>query len=287
MIKCNADLESDHQQRLKIKTLEQQLANHAVSGAGISPWEARVLVDIVHDIFFSDPDIVPTMSSGQMKYTCVAVSEPAGKPLEKCRMVNVILTYLSSEDHERDGQALDSASVRRRRIARLTDEAYEQGGLLSQEDLAEILQSDIRTVRRDTAALKSEGLAVPTRGTVKDIGPGITHKELAVRHWLDGKEPMEVARVIHHSLKATENYLEKFKRIAYLVRKGFTDCEMARVVGISLAAVSTFKRLYEEFKNKRLFKNRMEEIEIAGSQYMNSEGEKKSFCVSSPLKNEQ
>ncbi len=287
MIKCNADLESDKLQRLKIKTLEQQLMSHAVSGAGISPWEAQVLVEIVHDTFFSDPDIVPTMSSGQMKYTCVAVSEPAGKPLEKCRMANVILTYLSKEDHERDGQPLDSASVRRRRIARLTDEAYEQGGLLSQEDLAEILQSDIRTIRRDTAVLRAEGLSVPTRGTVKDIGPGITHKELAVRHWLDGKEPMEVARVIHHSLKATENYLEKFKRIAYLVRKGFTEYEMARVVGISLAAVSTFKGLYVEFKNKRMFKNRMEEIEIAGSQYMNAEGEKKSSCASDPLKNGQ
>ena len=287
MIKCNADYASDQQQRLKIKTLEQQLISHAVTGAGISPWEAKVLVEIVHDTFFSDPDIVPTMSSGQMKYTCVAISEPAGKPLEKCKMVNVILTYLSQEDHERDGLPLDSASVRRRRIARLTDEAYEQGGLLSQEDLAEILQSDIRTIRRDAAALKAGGLSVPTRGTVKDIGPGVTHKELAVRHWLEGKEPMEVARVIHHSLKATENYLEKFKRVAYVVRKGFTDHETARVVGISLAAVDTFKGLYKEFRNTRMFRNRMEEIEIAGNQYMNTEGEKKSSCLSSQSKTGQ
>ena len=40
-----------------------------------------------------------------------------------------------------------------------------------------------------------------TRGTVNDIGPGVTHKGIAIRLWLDGKEPTEVALIIHHSLK--------------------------------------------------------------------------------------
>ena len=89
-------------------------------------------------------------------------------------------------------------------MMRICDEAREQGGLLSQEDLGELLMCDVRTVRRDVAALRKSGVVLPTRGTVKDIGPGVTHKGIAVRLWLEGKEPTEVARHIHHSLKATE-----------------------------------------------------------------------------------
>ena len=171
-----------------------------------------------------------------------------------------------------------SIETRRRRLLRICDEAKEQGGLLSQEDLAKLLMSDVRTIRRDISGLKQQGITVPTRGTVKDIGPGVTHKEIAIRLWLEGKEPTEVARRIHHSIKATENYLEKFKRGAYLRReKGFTEFEISRTVGISTAATKTFLAIYDAFKNKALFDLRMEEINIVGKAYHLAEGEKKTF----------
>lgn len=45
---------------------------------------------------------------------------------------------------------------------------------------------DSRMVRRDIADLRKAGIVVPTRGTVRDIGPGVTHKAVAVRLWLEG-----------------------------------------------------------------------------------------------------
>jgi hypothetical protein len=136
--------------------------------------------------------------------------------------------------------------------------------------------SDVRTIRRDIAELKTIGITVPTRGTVKDIGPGVTHKEIAIRLWLEGKEPTEVAKHIHHSLKATENYLEKFKRVAYLSgNKGFTEFEISRTVGISIVASKTFLGIYAEYKHHALFSMRMTEIELSGKAYNLAEGEKK------------
>jgi len=35
---------------------------------------------------------------------------------------------------------------------------------------------DSRTIRRDVKNLKEKGIIVPTRGTEKDIGPGVTHR---------------------------------------------------------------------------------------------------------------
>lgn len=269
-------------QRLKIKQLDQQMQNAAVKGAGLSPWEAVELVRMIEEIYFRDPDL-KQIQAGQMKYSCVAASEPPGKPIKECQMVTVTLSLLLNEDTEELPFKAKDASIetRRRRLLRICDEAREQGGLLSQEDLAKLLMSDVRTIRRDIAELKRQGIIVPTRGTVKDIGPGVTHKEIAIRLWLEGQEPTEVARRIHHSIKATENYLEKFKRVAYLRReKGFSEFEISRTVGISTAATKTFLSIYDEFRGKALFDMRMEEINLVGKAYNLAEDEKKESAMS-------
>ena len=192
-------------QRLKIKQLDQQMLNAAVKGAGLSPWEAETLVRMIGEVYFRDSDL-KQIQPGQMKYSCVAASEPPGKPIKECQMVTVTLSLLLNEDTEELPFKAKDASIetRWRRLLRICDEAREQGGLLSQEDLAKLLMSDVRTIRRDIAELKRQGIIVPTRGTVKDIGPGVTHKEIAIRLWLEGQEPTEVARRIHHSIKATD-----------------------------------------------------------------------------------
>lgn len=269
-------------ERLKIKQIGQQLRNLSMQGAGLSAWEAEELVRITEELFFRDSDLKQILP-GQMKYSCVSASEPPGKPIRECQMVTVTLSLLQDSDTEGLPFGAKDASIetRWRRLLRVCDEAREQGGLLSQEDLAKLLMSDVRTIRRDISGLKKQGITVPTRGTVKDIGPGVTHKEIAIRLWLEGLEPTEVARRIHHSIKATENYLEKFKRVAYLRReKGFTEFEISRTVGISTAATKTFLAIYDEFKNKALFDLRMEEINIVGKAYHLAEGEKKDFPTS-------
>ena len=58
----------------------------------------------------------------------------------------------------------------------MTEEAMDQGGVLTQEDLARLLQTGVRTIRRDVAQLRAEGHWVPTRGAVQDTGRGQSHK---------------------------------------------------------------------------------------------------------------
>ena len=134
---------------------------------------------------------------------------------------------------------------------------------------------DVRTIRRDVKELKKIGLVLATRGQQKDIGPGVSHRAIAIRHWLEGKEPVEVAGQIKHSIAAVENYLQKFKRTAFLKQKGFTDFEIALTVGISVCAAKTFCGLYEEYRNKAFFRQRVEEINLVGGQYYQAQDEKK------------
>lgn len=288
MGQCTLKSREAQDQRLKIKTLSQQMKKLAIDGNGISPWAAQVLVDTIEDVYFNDPEL-RQLQPGQLKYSCVSSSEPPGKPIADCQMITVILTVFDDEDDQELSWRKKDASIdkRRRRLLRICDEACEQAGLLTQEDLAKILMCDVRTIRRDIAELRKTSIIVPTRGTIKDIGPGVTHRALAIRLWLEGKEPSEVANQIKHSLKAVENYLEKFKRVAYLRRKKFNDFEISRTLGISVSATRTFIDIYHEFKNKAFFKSRMQEIEIVGAQFYQAQDEKKDSLSSRISMNER
>lgn len=72
----------------------------------------------------------------------------------------VILTLVGQSDDEvlkREGLR----GLRLRRILRLTNEAQEQGVLLSYEDLSALLLTSISTLKRDIAYLERQGYTVP------------------------------------------------------------------------------------------------------------------------------
>jgi hypothetical protein len=75
--------------------------------------------------------------------------------------------------------------LRRGRIVRLLDEALEQGGVLTEEDLARVLYVTRRTIERDVRALRAEGHLIQTRGHVKGVGHGQTRKVRIIELWLE------------------------------------------------------------------------------------------------------
>ncbi len=87
-----------------------------------------------------------------------------------------------------------AASLRRVRVLRMTEEAMDQGGVLTQEDLARLLQTGVRTIRRDIARLRAEGHWVPTRGVVQDTGRGQSHKAKIVEMYLRRMTYSEIVR---------------------------------------------------------------------------------------------
>jgi hypothetical protein len=115
------------------------------------------------------------LRAGELCYLAVSSTEPPGKPIVACRKVQVALELAAGEDQEilrRSGLA----EMRQGRLARLARQAQVQGGLLTVEDLAYLTCSSPATVKRDLAECRANGVAVPTRGQIRDIGPGISHK---------------------------------------------------------------------------------------------------------------
>jgi hypothetical protein len=277
MIKSSTSSYENQDRRSLIKNISSRMKNLAIKGAGLSKWEADVLIEVIEEVYFTEPGL-REISEGQTKRNCIASSEGPGKELKDCQLMTVTLTLLDKYDTidlSSPSNYGRSIEVRQRRIMRIATEAKDQGGLLSQEDLSDLLMCDVRTIRRDVQVLKNKGIVVPTRGTIKDIGPGVTHREIAIRLWLEGKEPVAIKNHINHHIKSVENYLEKFKRVVYLRRKGFNDFEAALTIGISKNAVSVYSKLYNQYKNKKLFSLRLEEIELIGSEYYSAQDQKK------------
>jgi len=262
------------EQRLRAKTQDQRLRNLVVQGTRISPWEADVLVEMVKEVYFSEPVDRP-LRSGQTTYECVAESEGAGKPVAACQLQTVVLTLLDGEDHQI--RCLKGhEGLRRHRILRLCDEARDQGGLLSQEDLACLLSCDVRTIRRDVRQLRERAQKVArTRGQEKDIGPGVTHREAAVRLWLEGKEPLAVAQALDHTLAAVERYIRHFCRVVFLLWKRLHPLQIALVVGISSGSVRTYLGLYHRYHRIARYRRRLEEVEIIAGPHYEAEDQKK------------
>lgn len=208
---------SEAVERIGHKTSRNMFLGRMVEDFGLSRVEAEVLYSW-NDTYLRNMN-KDQRRPGQILKHIVAVGEPAGKPLRQCRLVQVRLTVDDEEDVELLRKGV--SEVRMNNILRLTREAYEQGGLLSQEDLAVLLGSDRSTISGDVKSLRSLGLEVPTRGYMQDIGTGTSHKRKAVETYLEGFELSEIRRRLYDSPRGVARYLDDFARIVLLSEGGY------------------------------------------------------------------
>jgi Protein of unknown function (DUF1670) len=186
---------------------------------------------------------------GELCYLAVASEEPAGKPIVACRKVLVGLELAAAEDQEVLGTR-GLAAMRQGRLARLARQAQVQGGLLTVEDLAYLTCSSTATVKRDLAECRSGGVAVPTRGQIRDIGPGVSHKAQVVQLYLWGLQFTEIERRTRHSEDSVRRYLADFRQIAALYARGASIPEIRAATGRSAAVIGEYLAIYERARRE-------------------------------------
>jgi transposase len=223
--------------------LEQELR----SDYGLSVIESRVLVGRVEEFIgqlFEEHD--GFRAPGQICYVAVAEGQPAGRPLSHCVTIPILLTVFSPEDAEVLGDQ-GSVALRRARLHRLTHEARRQGGLLSYEDLSLLLAVDVTTVRRLVRRCRQEGLQIPSRGLVSDIGPGTSHKSRVIELLFRGMQPFAIAAYTSHSLSSVERYVIDFARVVELCRRGYPKAAIVRITGLSPKTVREYLELMKRY----------------------------------------
>ncbi len=196
-----------------------------------------------------------SLSSGEIAYEAVSSDEPAGRHIRLTRKKTVKLKLM---DPNTDLEALANfglAGLRRHRLERVTREAYDQGTLLSYEDLAMILTTSPATVKRDVYFLKQQGKFIMTRGTKLDMGPGLSHKTTIIDFYFKGYTFTEIEIKTNHSETSIKRYLADFTQVATLYKQKFSINQIRLIAQKSDRLVREYCQLYDEYSrqdNQRL-----------------------------------
>lgn len=183
---------------------------------------------------------------GQQRVLLTDKTAGHGRSLSETRQVEVVWTVNGGKADMEILSSQGRVALRRVRIQRLLDEALEQGGVASQEDLAQALQVTLRTIQRDFAALKRQGVWLPGRGNLKGIGRGQTHKALILRRWLQGESYDQLVVRTHHQLSSIQRYVQTFVRVIELQRQGFDVVQTAQLVQIGQALVEEYLAVWRD-----------------------------------------
>jgi hypothetical protein len=194
------------------------------------------------------------------------------------KKLSVVVTVDGGLDDLAVLQQHGTAGVRRLRVLRMTEEAMDQGGVLTQEDLARLLQAGVRTIRRDVAQLRAEGHWVPTRGAVQDTGRGQSHKAKIVEMYLRRMTYSEIARRARHSASSIKRYVQTFGRVLVLCEHGIVAAgEIGFVLGVSERLAREYLDLRHRYAGAQ-YADRLDEIARQARRSLARNSEEKGGC---------
>lgn len=277
MIHTTQNRNDQSTQRIFLRDASHTFQRVIAEGTNCSPFEAGVISEKAKEVFrLGDYNTDVSMQPGQMLWRAIRESEPPGKPLGECIFETVRLTVHSLEEDLEVFSKFGRSAKRGQQIMRICNEAMDQGALLTQEDLATLLDCDVKTIRTDIQRYQHKhAILVPTRGTKRDIGPGVTHREKVVEMFIKGKDAVSIARDLKHSLKAVERYIDTFCRVVYCQEEMRNNLKTAMVVGVSVPLVNRYLELKDRLFKTKEYQERIEEIERKGSQWWDAQDAKK------------
>ena len=172
------------------------------------------------------------LKPGQMVWHAVPINEypQRAKSMSQTRLKPVVLDIISQEDIEDMKKPLHHREIRLKKAERWTHQAYDQGALLTQLDLAVLFGVNENTVReylKEYYSLYQKTL--PTRGNIQNIGGGQTHKKDIITMYLKGYLVPTICQRTNHSKQAVERYIRDFEAIRLLDPK-FEDIQTISLI---------------------------------------------------------
>ena len=207
----------------------------------------RAVCRSLSELFTSYLDLYSVQrDEGQIIFHAASKEVPPGVPVEEMHLVAVKLTIYDPADCS----ARTQKEMLKRRIIRISNEAFYQGALLTQADIAILLGESTKTIRRHIAELEDNGEVIPTRGKWKDIGSGVSHKKKIVELYLQGYEYTDIERRTKHSGEAIMRYIKDFARVFILMEEGYSEEELRIITGLSDKTIREYRELVEYYQTQ-------------------------------------
>jgi len=111
-------------------------------------------------------------------------------------LVPVVLDVSTPQDIQSRIDRVHPRQIRLHKAIRMSRQAYEQGGLLTNYDLSEILNIPDSLVGQLLASYERQNkTVVPRRGTIHDAGGSVSHKRIIChKRYVEGKSADQIAR---------------------------------------------------------------------------------------------
>jgi hypothetical protein len=230
-----AQIQNKKYRRLKDKSLEQHLLYRFLNNYGYDKGEITakaIIKDIlkVVELYFlvanNNNDISHTQY-GELVWMAVPVDEfpQRGKSIAKTRLKPIVLSFLTDDDISHIAHGFDSTSLRKKRLLRFVDQAFDQGALLTQLDLAALLGVCDAVVSKYVNEIQQSGKLLPTRGNIHDLSGAITHKREIITLYLQGYLTPDIALKTNHSKEAVDRYIKDYHKVEILWQHSITDLD--------------------------------------------------------------
>ncbi len=238
--------------RLQSKSVKQSIISRIAKDFNLTPILAEAYFSQISDYFLQHAEV--QLGAGQCQYLAVDENEPAGKPIALCKKVPVKLTLHNPEEDILVYKKSGLHGLRQHKIVRITNEAIDQGGVLSYEDIAFILTCSVVTIKRDMSHMRRRGIILPSRGWRHEMGRGQTHKTQILELSLSGYQFSEIERRTRHSETAIKRYIQDFARVVLLYKKGFTLDQIRISTGFSHRLIGEYLKLLKAHARSRELK---------------------------------
>jgi len=196
------------------------------------------------------------LRQGQIQWVTVDKDETAsyGKSMRNTRLKSVVLDLVRGEDIAERAEGKRLREIKKEAAVRLFKQADNQGGCMTNAEVAILLKISPPTVGRYIHEHEFEiGELVPRRGTIHDMGPTLTHKKPIIRKlFLEGKSVEQVSRETRHSPEAIHRYIRNFRQVLLCRQKGLDEKETAFAVKISERLVREYHKLIDKFAQENL-----------------------------------
>ena len=252
--------------RLKDKNLRQVLLyrflNHYGYDKGAITAKAIIndMLELIEEYFLvsTAKDDLHHIHCGELVWMAVPVDEypQRTKSIAATRMKPVVLSFIIDEDIDHIAHGFESKSLRKKRLERWVDQAYDQGALLTQLDLAMLLGVCDAVVSKYVSEIQKNGNLLPTRGNIHDLSGAITHKREIITLYLEGYLTPEIALKTNHSKEAVDRYIKDYHKVEILWKHQITDLDqISQLTRLSKRIVHQYVDLLPAKLKKSMPKN--------------------------------
>jgi len=204
-------------------------------------------------IFESFSPETSRLKPGQLFWIALDKNTRADSP--NCRYKPVIISIIIPEDIEQLEKGVKPSVVIKNIIARMYNEVYQQGAVLSNRDVALITLRGLSYISVIRSSYEKEhDCILPHTGALHDMGSTITHKAAIVRKVvIEKKDPSIAAEETNHSQRAVDHYLKDYHRVKTVFEHNQDVTFIHHVTGIANHVVKQYIDLLHN-ENKQVLK---------------------------------